>query len=246
LTYAELAFILHAYVTALTTYKEGYLMHGSLALKLRVLRAQKALTIEQAAELAGVTPETISDAERGRRHPYVPTLRKLAKAYGVPVEELLEAEGAEVPLADAPQAGPAREQALAELEDAAAELAPFPDVLKLSEKELEDIRVRAREYRAEFKALRDAQYAALEDLRVARAASEAGEPPEDLEKVEQRDRIMYKLWKVVWFERNRAAINADTRRKPEAPIYADTTGLSLGDAYKVWRGERIPASLGVR
>src|SRR5215203_174177 len=66
--------------------------HGSLALKLRVLRAEKALTIEQAAARAGVTPETISDAERGRRHPYLPTLRKLAKAYNVPVEELLSAE----------------------------------------------------------------------------------------------------------------------------------------------------------
>jgi transcriptional regulator with XRE-family HTH domain len=67
-------------------------MQESLALKLRVLRAEKALTIEQAAELAGVQPETISDAERGRRHPYVPTLRKLAKAYGVPVETLLSQE----------------------------------------------------------------------------------------------------------------------------------------------------------
>jgi len=67
-------------------------MRGSLALKLRVLRAERALTIEQAAERAGVTPETISDAERGRRHPYLPTLRKLAKAYDVPVEELLSAE----------------------------------------------------------------------------------------------------------------------------------------------------------
>src|SRR5215217_1072826 len=91
--------------------------HGSLALRLRVLRAEQALTIEQAAARAGVTPETISDAERGRRHPYLPTLRKLAKAYNVPVEELLSAEdeGAEeehalkpeekkepVPLAEAP------------------------------------------------------------------------------------------------------------------------------------------------
>ncbi len=64
----------------------------SLALKLRVLRAERALTIEQAATRAGVTPETISDAERGRRNPYLPTLRKLAAAYDVPVEELLASE----------------------------------------------------------------------------------------------------------------------------------------------------------
>jgi transcriptional regulator with XRE-family HTH domain len=74
--------------------------HESLALKLRVLRAERALTIEQAARQAGVTPETISDAERGRRRPYLPTLRKVAAAYGVPVEELL-AEEVEPALASA-------------------------------------------------------------------------------------------------------------------------------------------------
>jgi len=72
--------------------------HGSLALKLRVLRAERALTIEQAAARAGVMPETISDAERGRRHPYVPTLRKIAEGYGVPIEELLAQESGEEPL----------------------------------------------------------------------------------------------------------------------------------------------------
>jgi len=83
---------------------------GSLALKLRVLRAERALTIEQVAARAGVTPETISDAERGRRHPYLPTLRKLASAYDVPVEELLAREAEEpvpsVPLSEATQTGP--------------------------------------------------------------------------------------------------------------------------------------------
>jgi transcriptional regulator with XRE-family HTH domain len=74
---------------------------GTLALKLRVLRAERALTIEEAAERAGVTPETISDAERGRRRPYLPTLRKLAAGYGVSVQELLEAEDASVPLGEA-------------------------------------------------------------------------------------------------------------------------------------------------
>jgi transcriptional regulator with XRE-family HTH domain len=85
--------------------------HGSLALKLRVLRAERALTIEQAASLAGVTPETVSDAERGRRRPYLPTLRKLAAAYGVPVGELLasEAEEPEAALAASGKAEPAQD-----------------------------------------------------------------------------------------------------------------------------------------
>jgi transcriptional regulator with XRE-family HTH domain len=65
---------------------------GSLELKLRLLRAERGLTIEEAAERAGVTWETISDAEKGRRHPHLPTLVKIANGYGVPVEELLEAE----------------------------------------------------------------------------------------------------------------------------------------------------------
>ena len=65
-------------------------MQGSLAARLRVLRAEQGLTQRQAAARAGVTPETISDLERGKRHAYMPTLAKIAKGYGVPVEDLLE------------------------------------------------------------------------------------------------------------------------------------------------------------
>ena len=83
--------------------------HESLALKLRVLRAERMLTIDQAAKRAGVMPETISDAERGRRRPYLPTLRKLAEGYGVPIKELLAEEASGEPLAagkaNAPQDG---------------------------------------------------------------------------------------------------------------------------------------------
>jgi len=75
-------------------------MDESLALKLRVLRAERGWTLNQAAERAGVQPETISDAEHGKRRPYTPTLTKIAKGYGVPVEELL---GEAVPLTEASQ-----------------------------------------------------------------------------------------------------------------------------------------------
>lgn len=78
--------------------------YRSLALRLRVLRAERGWTLNQAAERAGVQPETISDAEHGKRRPYAPTLAKIAAAYGVPVEELLEEP---VPLGEAPQ-GPGR------------------------------------------------------------------------------------------------------------------------------------------
>jgi|SRR5215212_5569728 len=67
-------------------------MHGSLATKLRVLRAERGLTVRQVAELSGVAKETVSQIERGERHPYDRTLAKLAHAYDVPVEDLLEEE----------------------------------------------------------------------------------------------------------------------------------------------------------
>jgi len=72
------------------------MMQGSLAHKLRVLRAERGLTLREAASLTGVAKETISDIERGLRRPHDPTLAKIAKGYGVPIEELIE----EPPLLD--------------------------------------------------------------------------------------------------------------------------------------------------
>jgi transcriptional regulator with XRE-family HTH domain len=74
------------------------MVQGSLAHKLRVLRAERGLTLREAASLTGVAKETISDIERGLRHPHDPTLAKIAKGYGVPVGDLLEES---VPLAEA-------------------------------------------------------------------------------------------------------------------------------------------------
>jgi transcriptional regulator with XRE-family HTH domain len=48
------------------------------------------MTLVEAAEQTGVGRDTLSDLERGRRHPVTPTLAKIAKGYGVPVEDLLE------------------------------------------------------------------------------------------------------------------------------------------------------------
>jgi transcriptional regulator with XRE-family HTH domain len=75
-------------------------MQGSLATKLRVLRAERGLTLRQAAERVRVRPATLSDIEHGRSQPHDVTLAKIAKAYGVPLADLLEEP---VPLADAPQ-----------------------------------------------------------------------------------------------------------------------------------------------
>ena len=79
-------------------------MQDTLARKLRVLRAERGLTLREAEQLTGVDKDTLSKIERGLRRPYDVTLSKLAKGYGVPVEELLEEP---VPLAEAPrEAGP--------------------------------------------------------------------------------------------------------------------------------------------
>jgi transcriptional regulator with XRE-family HTH domain len=72
------------------------MIQESLARKLRVLRAERGLTLREAASLTGVAKETISDIERGLRRPHDPTLAKIAKGYGVPIEELIE----EPPLLD--------------------------------------------------------------------------------------------------------------------------------------------------
>jgi DNA-binding XRE family transcriptional regulator len=65
---------------------------GPIAVKLRVLREERGLTHKEAAELAEVSHWTLYCLESGKRAPYMPTVTKIARAYGVPLEELLEEE----------------------------------------------------------------------------------------------------------------------------------------------------------
>jgi transcriptional regulator with XRE-family HTH domain len=78
------------------------MMQGSLAMRLRVLRAERGLSLTEAAERAGIQRQTLALLERGERHPHDPTLAKIAKGYGVPVDELLEEP---VPLAEVSETG---------------------------------------------------------------------------------------------------------------------------------------------
>ena len=57
---------------------------------LRLLRAERGLTLEEAARRTGVTRETLGLLERGKRHPHTPTLSKIASGYGVSLEALLD------------------------------------------------------------------------------------------------------------------------------------------------------------
>ena len=67
-------------------------MPGAIAMKLRVLREQRGLTQKEAAKLANVYHETLIYLESGKRAPYMPTVTKIARAYGVSIEELVEEE----------------------------------------------------------------------------------------------------------------------------------------------------------
>jgi transcriptional regulator with XRE-family HTH domain len=67
-------------------------MPQPIAAKLRVLREELGLTQKEAAELANVSQVTLVRLESGRRPPYMPTVTKIARAYGVPLEELVGEE----------------------------------------------------------------------------------------------------------------------------------------------------------
>jgi XRE family transcriptional regulator, regulator of sulfur utilization len=67
-------------------------MPGPIARKLRSLREERGLTQKEAAKLANVSQLTLIDLESGKRDPYMPTVTKLIRSYGVPLEELVEGE----------------------------------------------------------------------------------------------------------------------------------------------------------
>jgi transcriptional regulator with XRE-family HTH domain len=78
----------------------------SLADRLRLFRAQRGLTVKDAAQQVGVDRHTLRRIELGAQEAQYPTLAKIADGYGVPVQELLE-EPVVAGKAEAPKAGPA-------------------------------------------------------------------------------------------------------------------------------------------
>ncbi len=56
--------------------------------RLEQLRAQKGLTQQELADLAGVSRQTIISLERGRYNPSITLAFRLARLFGVTVEEL--------------------------------------------------------------------------------------------------------------------------------------------------------------
>jgi transcriptional regulator with XRE-family HTH domain len=59
--------------------------------RLRALRRHHGSTLDQVAELTGLSPSTISRIESGRRRPTLEVLLPLAQAYRVPLDELVGA-----------------------------------------------------------------------------------------------------------------------------------------------------------
>src|SRR5215208_3625816 len=87
------------------------MMQGLLPRRLRMLRAERGLTLRQVAELTGVAKETLSDIERGKRHPHDVTLSKLAAGYGIAFEELLDLKEEEKDQEDATLASAGKAEA---------------------------------------------------------------------------------------------------------------------------------------
>src|SRR5215204_6497945 len=78
-----------------TTWKEGYMKQGLLPRRLRMLRADLGLTLREVTDRTGVAKETLSDIERGLRHPHDATLAKLARGYNISLEDLLDLKEAD-------------------------------------------------------------------------------------------------------------------------------------------------------
>lgn len=53
-------------------------------------RAERYLTVDEFAELIGVTPQTLYRIARGETHPRPTTIRKIAKSLGVHPTEISE------------------------------------------------------------------------------------------------------------------------------------------------------------
>jgi transcriptional regulator with XRE-family HTH domain len=63
-------------------------IRAEVGLRIRQLRKNKGLSIEELAHLAGVHPNYLSEAECGKKNFSLTTIEKLAKALGVAVSEL--------------------------------------------------------------------------------------------------------------------------------------------------------------
>ena len=60
-----------------------------MAITLKSARVNQGLTQVKAAELIGITVDTLSNYERGKSFPDVPIIQKIEKVYGVSYSDLI-------------------------------------------------------------------------------------------------------------------------------------------------------------
>ena len=59
-----------------------------MAITLKSARVNKGLTQVKAAELIGITKDTLSNYERGKSYPDVPIIKKIEMVYGVTYSDI--------------------------------------------------------------------------------------------------------------------------------------------------------------
>jgi transcriptional regulator with XRE-family HTH domain len=186
--------------------------------RIREVREDLGMQAAVLARRVEVAPNTIYRIETGDRLPSVGLLEKIARELRTEPAELVREPASPLGGAQPSSANP-------------------PDVLEMSAEDLEDLRARARRTDPEgnrlYAALTRAQKAVLDDrMRLVKAAETGRIPYEELAEADERDRRLGRLWGVVLYERQHSYIDDDPRRKPEAPIYPDTTDLPLDDAIE--------------
>lgn len=82
--------------------------------RVRALRTENGLTLNEVAQKAGLTLDAVSKIEGGRRTPSLPTVIKLARALSVPPSELFAEED--------PSLSPALRALVAALDDKSVEV----------------------------------------------------------------------------------------------------------------------------
>lgn len=67
-------------------------IHENIALRLRAIRKEKGLTLEELAEISGVSRSMLGEIERGGTNPTILVLWKIAEGLKKPITAFLEAE----------------------------------------------------------------------------------------------------------------------------------------------------------
>jgi transcriptional regulator with XRE-family HTH domain len=75
-------------------------MHAQVGQRIRTLRQKKGMLQEELARKAGLSPSALSNFEQGRRRTSLDWLRKISKALGVSMSDLIPESRVRKPLAE--------------------------------------------------------------------------------------------------------------------------------------------------